>query len=163
MGKYDCIITKVREIFYETKDFIPLHAPRFIGNEKKYLIECIATNFVSSVGEFVSRFEQMCAEYTGAKYAVAAMNGTSALHIALQLAGVKRDDEVITQALTFIATANAISYTGARPVFVDVDRVTMGLSPASMETWLEENAEIRELPRSANGENSFIEDRFGNL
>jgi perosamine synthetase len=86
----------------------------------------------------------MCAEYTGAKYAVAAMNGTAALHIALQLAGVQRDDEVLTQALTFIATANAISYTGAHPVFLDVDRETLGLSPAAVEIWLDENAEMKE-------------------
>jgi aminotransferase in exopolysaccharide biosynthesis len=99
---------------------------------------------VSSVGEFVGRFEQMCADYTGAKYAVATMNGTAALHIALQLAGVRRDDEVITQALTFIATANAISYTGAEPVFLDVDRDTMGLSHFAVSKWLEENIELRD-------------------
>lgn len=133
----------IRSTFQEPTEFIPLHDPRFIGNEKKYLIECIDSNFVSSVGEFVGRFEQMCANYTGAKYAVAAMNGTAALHIALLLAGVQRDDEVITQALTFIATANAISYTGAKSVFIDVDKETMGLSPSALEAWLEENAEMR--------------------
>jgi dTDP-4-amino-4,6-dideoxygalactose transaminase len=89
----------------------------------------------------------MCAEYTGAKYAVAAMNGTAALHIALQLSGVERGDEVITQALTFIATANAISYTGAHPVFLDVDRETMGLSPDAVEAWLKENVELREVEK----------------
>lgn len=135
----------IRSTFNEPTDFIPLHDPRFIGNEKKYLNECIDSNFVSSVGEFVGRFEKMCAEYTGAKYAVAAMNGTAALHIALQLVGVKRDDEVITQALTFIATANAISYTGAHPVFLDVDRETMGLSPSAVEAWLQQNVEMREV------------------
>ena len=83
------------------------------------------------------------AEYTGAKYAVAAVNGTAALHIALLLAGVKQDEEVITQPLTFIATANAISYTGAKPVFVDVDRDTMGLSPQALRKWLEENVDMR--------------------
>lgn len=134
----------VRSAFQEPNDFIPLHDPRFIGNEKKYLNECIDSNFVSSVGEFVGRFERMCAEYTGAKYAVAAMNGTAALHIALQLSGVQREDEVITQSLTFIATANAISYTGAHPVFLDVDKETMGLSPAAVENWLQQNAEMRE-------------------
>ena len=133
----------IRSTFQEPSDFIPLHDPRFIGNEKKYMVECIDSNFVSSVGEFVGRFEKMCAEYTGAKYAIAAMNGTSALHIALLLAGVQRDDEVITQALTFIATANAISYTGAKPVFIDVDKETMGLSPTALEAWLSENVEIR--------------------
>ena len=133
----------IRSTFHEPSDFIPLHDPRFVGNEKKYLNECIDSNFVSSVGEFVGRFEKMCAEYTGAKYAVAAMNGTAALHIALHLSGVQRDDEVITQALTFIATANAISYTGAHPVFLDVDRETMGLSPSAVEAWLKENVEMR--------------------
>lgn len=137
------IISFIRSTFNEPTAFIPLHDPRFFGNEKKYLNECIDTNFVSSVGEFVTRFEQMCAEYTGAKYAVAAVNGTSALHIALQLVGVQRDEEVITQALTFIATANAISYTGAQPVFLDVDKDTLGLSPVAVQNWLEANAEMR--------------------
>jgi dTDP-4-amino-4,6-dideoxygalactose transaminase len=144
MTKYLTLTSFIRSTFHEHEAFIPLHDPRFIGNEKKYMQECIDSNFVSSVGEFVGRFERMCAEYTGAKYAVAAMNGTAALHIALQLAGVQRDDEVLTQALTFIATANAISYTGAHPVFLDVDRKTLGLSPAAVETWLEQNAEMRE-------------------
>jgi perosamine synthetase len=99
---------------------------------------------VSGVGVFVGKFEKMCAEYTGAKYAVAAMNGTAALHIALQLAGVRRGDEVLTQALTFIATANAINYTGAEPVFLDVDRETLGLSPKAVAAWLEKNGEMRE-------------------
>ena len=137
------MIDFIRSTFHKPSDFIPLHSPRFIGNEKKYLAECIDSNFVSSVGEFVGKFEQMCADYTGAKYAIAAMNGTAALHVALQLAGVQRDDEVITQALTFIATANAISYTGAKPVFIDVDKETMGLSPAALESWLQENVEMR--------------------
>lgn len=144
MSKPGHLINFIRTLYHEPEAFIPLHDPRFIGNEKKYLMECIDSNFVSSVGEFVGRFEKMCAEYTGAKYAVAAMNGTAALHIALQLAGVQSGDEVLTQALTFIATANAISYTGAEPVFIDVDRETMGLSPAALSRWLEENAELRE-------------------
>jgi aminotransferase in exopolysaccharide biosynthesis len=155
MSDYKIITNFIRSTFDESVDFIPLHDPRFIGNEKKYLNECIESNFVSSVGEFVGRFEQMCAEYSGAKYAIAAMNGTSALHIALLLAGVQRDDEVITQALTFIATANAISYTGANPVFIDVDKETMGLSPSALEAWLLENAEMRQsdtsTPLSASG------------
>jgi len=138
-------ITKfIRNTFHKPSSFIPLHDPRFLGNEKKYLAECIDSNFVSSVGEFVNRFELMCAEYTGAKYAVAAMNGTSALHIALKLAGVQPGDEVITQAFTFIATANAISYTGAEPVFLDVDRETMGLSAEAVHSWLVENVELQE-------------------
>lgn len=142
---YSQLTDFIRSTFQEPTEFIPLHDPRFIGNEKKYLNECIDSNFVSSVGEFVGRFEKMCADYTGAKYAVAAMNGTAALHIALQLSGVERGDEVITQALTFIATANAISYTGAHPVFLDVDKDTMGLSPLAVETWLKENTEMREV------------------
>lgn len=143
MGKIIDIVNSIRAVFNEPTAFIPLHDPRFIGNEKKYLNECIDTNFVSSVGEFVTRFEQMCAEYTGAKYAVAAVNGTAALHIALHLSGVERDDEVLTQALTFIATANAISYTGAHPVFLDVDMDTMGLSPVAVSEWLNEHAVLR--------------------
>lgn len=148
MQKYKSITNFVRSTYHEPKDFIPLHDPRFIGNEKKYLNECIDSNFVSSVGKFVGQFEQLCAEYTGAKYAVAAMNGTAALHIALQLAGVQRNDEVLTQALTFIATANAISYTGAHPVFLDVDRETLGLSPAAVEAWLSQNTELRPIAPS---------------
>lgn len=128
---------------YGTTDFIPLHIPIFRGNEKQYLNECIDSTFVSSVGKFVDRFEKMVAEYTGAQKAVVCVNGTNALHMAMMLVGVERNDEVITQALTFIATCNAISYIGAHPVFVDVDRDTMGLSPAALETWLSENAEIK--------------------
>ena len=152
----DKLIAFIRSLYNEPEAFIPLHDPRFIGNEKKYLMECIDSNFVSSVGEFVGRFEKMCAEYTGVKYAVATVNGTAALHIALQLAGVQRDDEVITQALTFIATANAISYTGAEPVFLDVDRDTLGLSPAAVSEWLEENAELRDTSNIAQSPNRPI-------
>ncbi len=137
------LIDFIRRTFHQPTEFIPLHDPRFIGNEKKYLIECIDSNFVSSVGEFVGLFEQKCAEYTGAKYAVATMNGTAALHISLLVAGVRKEDEVLTQALTFIATANAITYTGAKPVFIDVDKQTMGLSPEKMENFLKLNAEIK--------------------
>ena len=144
MQKYQNLIEFIRSTFQEPSEFIPLHDPRFIGNEKKYLNECIDSNFVSSVGEFVGRFENICAKYTGSKYAVAVVNGTSALHIALHLAGVKRDDEVLTQALTFIATANAISYTGAIPVFIDVDKETMGLSAQKIEAFLSSNAVIKD-------------------
>lgn len=128
---------------YGTKDFIPLHSPIFKGNEKKYLNECIDSTFVSSVGKFVDRFEEMMVDYTGTQKAVVCVNGTNALHMAMLLVGVERDDEVITQALTFIATCNAISYIGAHPVFIDVDKDTMGLSPDAMEAWLKENAEIK--------------------
>lgn len=132
----------VRNI-YKTKEFIALHEPRFIGNEKKYLYECIDSTFVSSVGRFVDEFEKKIAEFTGAKYAIATTNGTSALHVSLLLADVQSDDEVITQPLTFIATCNAISYCGAKPVFVDVDMETMGLSPDALQKFLEINCEIQ--------------------
>lgn len=122
---------------YQTQEFIPLHEPRFFGNEKKYLNETIDSTFVSSVGEFVERFEKMVAEFVGAKYAVATSNGTSALHTALLLEGVDKECEVLTQPLTFIATANAISYCNASPVFIDVDLDTMGLSPVKLATFLQ--------------------------
>lgn len=123
---------------------VPLHAPCFIGNEKKYLAECVDTTFVSSVGQFVDRFEEKMAQYTGAARAVTCVNGTNALHLALLLVGVVRGDEVLTQALTFIATCNAIRYIDAHPVFLDVDQSTMGLSPDAMREWLSRNAEIKD-------------------
>lgn len=128
---------------YGSQDYIPLSIPCFIGNEKNYLNECIDTTYVSSVGMFVDRFEEDMARYTGAKKAVVCVSGTNALHMALMLVGVEQDDEVLTQALTFIATCNAISYIGAHPVFIDVDKSTMGLSPDAMKEWLAINAEIR--------------------
>lgn len=130
------IVDFIKQTF-NTQEFVPLHEPRFIGNEKKYLNETIDSTFVSSVGKYVDTFEKDFAKYVGSKYAVATVNGTSALHIALLLAGVKRDDEVITQPLTFIATANAISYIGAKPIFLDVDLDTMGLSPKALKRFLE--------------------------
>lgn len=142
VSPYASVVKMIREVYNQNEGFLPLHVPAFLGNEKKYLIECIDTTFVSSVGKFVTQFEEMIAEYTGAKYAVATVNGTAALHIALLLSGVKQDDEVITQSLTFVATANAISYTGAKPVFVDVDKDTMGLSPDALRKWLKENINI---------------------
>ncbi len=132
----DSFIDFVRELF-KNDGFIPLHEPRFIGNEKKYVNHTIDTTFVSSVGEYVTRFEKEIAEYCGSGYAVAVGNGTSALHIALMLGGVREGDEVITQALSFVATSNAISYLRARPVFVDVDRDTMGLSPDKLNDFFE--------------------------
>jgi len=122
---------------------IPLHAPHFSGNEKKYLNECIDSTFVSSVGKFVDEFEEKITSYTGAKYAIATSNGTSALHISLLLANVEQDNEVITQPLTFVATCNAISYCGAQPIFIDVDRDTMGLSPSSLIEFLESSTLIK--------------------
>ena len=129
---------------YGTSDFIPLHEPRFVGNEKKYLNECIDSTFVSSVGQFVDKFEERIASYTGAKYAIATSNGTSALHTALLLAGVERSDEVITQPLTFVATGNAINYCDAQPVFVDVDKDTMGLSPSALKSFLKSNTSVKD-------------------
>ena len=123
--------------------FIPLHRPVFEGNERQYLVDCIDSNFVSSVGAKVTEFEKKVAEFTGSKYAVATVNGTAALHVAIELVGVKPGDEVISQALTFIATCNAISYAGARPLFIDVDIDTMGLSPAALQEFLDKNAEKR--------------------
>ena len=136
-------IAFIRDLYGKKEAFIPLHAPTFAGNEKKYLEECIDTTFVSSVGKFVDLFEQKVAEYTAAKYAVVCVNGTNALHIALKLSGVEEGDMVITQPLTFIATTNAIVYAGAVPAFVDVDKDTMGLSPTSLERFLQDNAQLR--------------------
>lgn len=140
MDQAEKTIAFIRDVF-QTKDFIPLHAPYFGGNEKKYLLETIDSTFVSSVGPFVNLFEEKIAEYTGAKYAVACVNGTNALHMALLVCGVQANDEVLSQALTFIATANAISYINAKPVFIDVDKETLGLSPEALSNFLHENAE----------------------
>ena len=134
-------ITDFIHDLYGAQDFVPLAVPVFMGNEKKYLNECIDTTFVSSVGKFVDRFEEDTAKYTGAKRAVVCVSGTNALHMSLMLAGVERDDEVLTQALTFIATCNALSYIGAHPVFIDVDKDTMGLSPVAVREWLAKNSE----------------------
>ena len=137
----ESFIGLAKELFGD--EFIPLHRPVFEGNERKYLIECIDSNFVSSVGAKVTEFEQKVAEFTGSKYAIATVNGTAALQIALELAGVKSGDEVISLALTFIATCNAISYAGAKPLFVDVDLDTMGLSPKALKRFLEKYGERR--------------------
>jgi perosamine synthetase len=129
--------------YYQNTDFLPLHEPRLDQHEKDLVLDCIDSTFVSSVGKYVDQFEQKLAAYTGANYAIATVNGTSALHIALLLVGVERDTEVITQSLSFIATCNAISYCGADPVFVDVDQHTLGLSPQSLEAFLNQYAEIK--------------------
>jgi len=139
---YNDLIDFIR-MLYGTEAFIPLHAPAFTQKDKDYVMDAIDSTFVSSVGEYVYRFEQDLAAFTGAARAVATVNGTCALLMALKLVGVKRNDEVITQPLTFVATANAIAHLGAGPVFVDVDRDTMGLSPDSLENWLKENAEVK--------------------
>lgn len=128
---------------YPHLDSIPLHEPRFCGNEKKYIIDAINSTFVSSVGEYVDQFEEMLCKITGSRFAVATVNGTSALHIALKLAGVQPDDEVITQSLSFVATANAISYCGAKPIFLDVSRETLGLDPLALQVFLKANARIK--------------------
>ncbi len=140
MSDYSKIIGFVKEVF-GNQEFTSLAVPVFAGNEKKYLEECIDTTFVSSVGKFVDRFEKDVAEYAGCKKAVVCVSGTNALHMSMMLVGVERDDEVLTQALTFIATCNAISYIGAHPVFIDVDKSTMGLSPDALKEWLVKNAE----------------------
>ena len=140
---YKQITDFIKETF-KTNSFIPLHEPRFIGNEKTYLNECIDSTFVSSVGKYVDRFEKEFASYVGSRYAIATVNGTSALHISLLLANTTKDDEVITQALSFIATANAISYTGAKPIFIDVDMDTMGMSPKALEDFLNTNCELKD-------------------
>lgn len=140
---FEEIVKFIRDQFDSPEAFIPLHEPCFIGNEKEYLIDAIDSTFVSSVGEYVDKFEKDLAKKVDAKFAIATSNGTSALHIALLIAGVKPNEEVITQPLTFVATANSISYTKARCVFLDVDKDTMGLSPKKLNSFLEKNAEIR--------------------
>lgn len=130
--------------FYNRNDFIPLHEPKFGGNEKNYICDTIDSTFVSSVGAYVDKFEGMMASITTAKKAVAVVNGTAGIQVALRLVGVRGGDEVITQALTFVATANAIKYNGAEPVFLDVDYETMGLSHHAVKSFLEDNCEMRE-------------------
>ena len=138
------IIQAIRSIHKIDKDFIPLHEPRFWGKEKDYLKATIESTFVSSVGQYVNQVEESLADMTRTNKCAAVVNGTAALQVALRVAGVKVGDEVLTQALTFVATANSIVYNGANPVFLDVDLDTMGLSATALETWLTENAEKRE-------------------
>ncbi len=140
---FEDVVAFIRSM-YRTTDCIPLHAPRFDGNEKRYLTQCIDSTFVSSVGEYVTRFEEMIAAYTGAKHAVVTVNGTSALHVALKLTGVNPGDEVITQALTFVATANAITYCGATPFFIDVDLDSLSLSPDKLERFFKAHTERKD-------------------
>jgi len=140
---YQPIIDFIRYL-YGDAPFIGLHEPRFLGNEKAYVADAIDSTFVSSIGEYVNRFESMLQDLTGAAGAVATVNGTAALHAALVLAGVGRDDEVITQPVSFVATANAVAYCGARPVFLDVDRHTLGLSPDALAEFLATGVELRQ-------------------
>jgi len=139
--RHQAVVDFIRSIYGQGN--IPLHRPVFEGKEKEFLVECIDSNFVSSVGAKVTEFERQIAAFTGSLFAVATVNGTAALHIALRLVGVQKDEEVITQALSFIATCNAITYTGANPVFVDVDLDTMGLSPEALRQFLANHVEMR--------------------
>ena len=146
--KVDCFNKMKTEFVKEAKDiygnsFIPLHRPVFEGNEIKYLKECVESNFVSSMGTFVDKFESDIASYVGSKYAISTVNGTYALHMSLLISGVEPGDEVLTQALTFIATCNAISYIGANPVFIDVDHDTMGMSPKALTRFLKKNTFLK--------------------
>jgi perosamine synthetase len=138
---YSHIIQQIKS-FFPNQAFIPLHEPRFTGNDKAYVMDAIDSTYVSSVGKYVDQFEAMMRDYTGAKYAIACVNGTAALHMSLILAGVKRDELVLTQAVSFIATCNAISYIGAEPVFIDIDKSSLGMSPVSLQLFLNENTRI---------------------
>ncbi len=142
--KATSIVEFVRDT-YKTDEFIPLHAPTFDGNEKAYVMETIESTFVSSVGKFVDDFERKIEAYTGTTKAVATVNGTAALHAALYIADVQRGDLVITQALTFVATCNALYHMGAEPIFVDVSPVSLGLCPKAVDAFLEENAEVTDV------------------
>ena len=141
---FDKIISFIKDSYPEVEGMIPLHAPCFSGKEKEYLLDCIDSTFVSSVGQYVDEFERNIAEFTGAKYAIATVNGTAALHVALFLAGIKPGDEVLTQAVSFVATANAITYCGAESVFLDSDKKSLGLSPVALEQFLVENSELKD-------------------
>ena len=135
---FDDVVQYIKRTFNSKDGFIPLHEPRFVGNEKKYLIECLDSTFVSSIGKFVNRFEYDLKGFVGAEHCVATSSGTAALHIALHAIGVEAGDEVITQPLSFVATCNAISYANASPVFVDVDLETLGMSPVALKNYLVE-------------------------
>jgi perosamine synthetase len=143
MSDFSDLIRFIKSQF-GNKEFVPLHEPSFLGNEKKYVLDCIESTYVSSVGTYVDRLELMMSSISSTEKSIAVVNGTSGLQIALKLVGVKDGDEVITQALTFIATINAIIYNGASPIFVDVDLDTMGLSPSAVEKFLEEFGELRD-------------------
>ncbi|MGM8213710.1 LegC family aminotransferase [Virgibacillus sp. W0430] len=125
------------------KTVLPLHEPLFEGNEKTYVFDCIEAGWVSSVGKYVDRFENMLAEYTGVRRAIAVMNGTAALHIALKLVGVQPGDEVLIPSLTFVATGNAVTYCGAKPHFIDVSKATLGVDPYKLDDYLKETAIIK--------------------
>lgn len=141
---FESTVNFIRDKF-QTKGLIPLHEPVFSGEEKSFLNKTIDSTYVSNVGEYVDQFEDTLAKYTGSPSSIAVMNGTSALHLSLLLAKVQPRDYVITQALTFVATCNAISYCGAEPIFVDVEKNTLGLSPVSLQNFLEDQAFIDDM------------------
>ena len=141
MGINERIVTYIKSLYPEMNPVL-LHCPQFLGKEKEYLAECIDTKYVSYVGRFVSAMEDKIKEITGAKYAVAMVNGTEALHMALISAGVRFGDEVITQSLTFAATCAAIVHSSASPVFIDVEKNTLGLSPEKLKLFLLNNTRI---------------------
>ena len=136
---FEEIVAFIRNQF-GTNEFIPLHAPVFKGNEREYVLETIDSTFVSSVGKFVNRFEEMICDYTKAKYAVAIVNGTAALHLALVINEIKPGDLIVTQPLSFIATCNAIKYANADPLFIDIDNSTLSLSAGKLDVYLKENS-----------------------
>ncbi|MBF0231446.1 MAG: LegC family aminotransferase [Desulfamplus sp.] len=137
------VLSTLKGVLPSDNDFISLHEPQFAGKEWEYVKECLDTGWVSSVGKYVDRFEKDLAEYTGVKYAVATVNGTAALHICLKLVGVEQNDEVLIPSLTFVATANAVSYCGAIPHFVDSSEKTLGMSPEKLRDYLQNTAEIK--------------------
>jgi perosamine synthetase len=137
------VVQAIKSVLPGNRDRIGLHEPQFSGNEWQYVKECLDTGWVSSVGKYVDLFEEQLAEFTGVKKAVAVVNGTAALHICLKLVGVKQNDEVLTPALTFIATANAVTYAGAVPHFVDSDFKTLGVDPHKLRDYLRDITEIR--------------------
>ena len=139
----DDTLAAIKRCLPDDQDFVALHEPYFGGNEWAYLKECIDTGWVSSVGKFVDQFETKLSEFTGARYAVATVNGTAALHTCLKLVDVTAGDEILVPALTFVATANAISYCGAIPHFVDSEERTLGLDPCKLADYLAEIADIR--------------------
>jgi perosamine synthetase len=136
------VVNSLKSVLPPGEQAVSLHEPCFGGNEWAYVKECIDTGWVSSAGKFVDRFEKDLAAFTGAKYAVAVANGTAALHISLILAGVEQGDEVLIPTLTFIATANAVSYCGAIPHLVDSGETTLGLDPAKLDSYLADIAEV---------------------
>ncbi|ATF15924.1 LegC family aminotransferase [Brevibacillus sp. HB1.4B] len=138
------LVNQLKSVVAIDNDFIALHEPSFLGNEWAYVKDCLDTGWVSSVGKYVDQFEDMLKDYTGVKHAVAVVNGTAALHISLMLTGVEQGDEVLVPTLTFIATANAVSYCGAVPHFVDSSELTLGMDPIKLQQYLQEIAEVRD-------------------